>query len=45
VLLLGVLVMGYGYFHQSMPAIYLGLGVIGAGVIYSLVRILMYSDQ
>ena len=40
VLLVGILVMGYGYFERNTFALYVGLAVILAGVLNGLVRIL-----
>ncbi len=45
VLLIGVLVLGYGYFEQNTIALYVGLLVILAGVLNGLVRILMHGNQ
>ena len=40
VLLVGVIVLGYGYFEQNKIGFYVGLAVILAGVLNGLVQIL-----
>lgn len=39
VLLVGVSVVGYGYFHSNMPFFYLGLFTTAGGVIFGIIRI------
>lgn len=44
VLLVGVMVMGYGYFQQSEAGLYAGVAVIVAGVVTGLVRLLSRGE-
>ena len=39
VLLVGVLILSYGYFYSSMTAFYAGLFIIIGGVIFGAIRI------
>jgi hypothetical protein len=43
VLLLGVLAIGYGYFHPSRSVLYAGMLLTVAGVITGVVRILTHN--
>ncbi len=44
-LLFGVMVMGYGYFHQNKIGLYVGLAVIVAGVLNGIVQILIHDNR
>ena len=39
ILLVGVLIVGYGYFYSSMTAFYAGLFTIIGGVLFGAIRI------
>ncbi len=45
VLLVGVIVLAYGYFEQNNVGIFVGLAVILAGVLNDLVRILTHGNR
>ena len=44
-LLAGVMVMAYGYFYQSRAGFYVGLMVIAAGLVGSLLRIALRGGR
>lgn len=45
VLLVGILIAGYGVFRQNNVALVLGLAITAAGVYNSIVRLVLGSDR
>ena len=45
VLLVGILITGYGVFRQNNVALVLGLAITAAGVYNSIVRLVLGSDR
>jgi len=45
VLLVGVIIMGYGYFRQNKASLYVGLVVIFAGILTGVLQILTRDNK